>query len=257
MNLSLSEKQFIQVGTINLDNTKISYKLFKTPKDPGVYLWIGSKEKKGKSNNNNYADKKVCYYVGKAKDGPGPRMKKHQMSWQNESTKLVSLCKILEEENNSLQIWFRKSALDPIQLTNCNLGVSHYSLEEEALINYFDPILNIARPPTPQLDCDILERILEENEDENLEYWSIAKRKNLEFVDLMNEILSNNLLIKKLKKHQNESSIGIIGGYSNQQSGFNNTPLLVFGKKNQSKFVEKYAYIKLMNPSLVVINQNV
>lgn len=186
----LIELDFTKTGEITEKNKRLEYESqLKQDKKPGIYLWCK------RENKDNLEVK----YVGKAGNGVSARMGQHigGLSRPSAETRAEFIKEQfgIKKENaheNCIEVWFRKSpeiSFENIFNLKKNfdpVGVSQYSLEEEALITHFNPILNRAKTPalreqnkskskkSDAIKFDDLDQIMCEANGEQRDSWTNA-----------------------------------------------------------------------------------
>jgi len=237
----LDEKNFIKVGRMVAIKDKVEFLWdAKTKAEPGVYLWLKPKNKK----------EFEVHYVGKAGSGPEKRMAQHKQGIHkggNEDRKQQIINSIGSRENDCLEIWFRESPKKHTDVSN-KKEVSYYSVEEESLIEEYNPPLNRTKRSANRTIQDIESELFEAGGNQ-FELWSFAKISNSEFHTLDN-------LIKHLRqffspKVWDDFEFKIIGQYTKGKDkippSFLGKPLLVFGEIADVNFKDRSVLIALDN----------
>lgn len=270
----LIELDFTKTGEITEKNKHLEYKSqLKQDKKPGIYLWCK------RENKDNLEVK----YVGKAGNGVAARMGQHigGLSRPSAETRAEFIKEQfgIKKENaqeNCIEVWFRKSPeisfknifnlkknFDPVE-------VSQYSLEEEALITHFNPILNRAKTPALReqnkskskksdvIKFDDLDQIMCEANGEQRDGWTnaiqyitdIHKRKIAKVLDLILKLLAS----KPSEANSWPTDLKFIA--LDGRAKLARQPLLVLGKiKNGNKNFTKGSKIVLI--SLEKENENI
>ena len=275
---------FIKAGEIKVNGGYVLKYIseLKRNNQPGVYLWCKREE-----DGANLEVK----YVGKAGNGVTARMGQHIGGLSRPSAR--ERAEFIREQfgaknkmEDCLEVWFRitpkVSILDIFQsnkyskfshdskIFNPNVEVSQYSLEEEALITYFEPILNRAKTPTLRdqdkakshksnvMKFEDLDQIMCEANGEQRDGWTnaiqyitdIHKRKIAKVLDLILKLLASqssdaNSWPTDLKFIASDSRTKLAG-----------QPLLVLGEiKNGNKIFTRGSKIVLI--SLEKENENI
>jgi hypothetical protein len=234
-------KNFIKVGRIVVIKGKVEFLWDKKTKtEPGVYLWLKPKNKK----------EFEVHYVGKAGSGPEKRMAQHKQGIHkvgNEDRKQQIINSVGSRENDYLEIWFRVSPKKHTDVSN-KKEVSFYSVEEESLIEEYNPPLNRTKRSANRTIQDIESELFEAGGNQ-FELWSSAKMSNGEFHKL-------DYLIKKLRQFisprvWDDFEFKVIGQYTKGKDKipltFLGKPLLVFGEIADVNFRDKSVLIALDN----------
>ena len=145
--ISHKELEFLHFkkSTINIyiQNNLINYSGIDTKGEsttPSVYLWLII---------NQAGTEYDVVYVGKAGKGLNKRHKEHlggyrtSLKCQSKSKRIKAIEEALES-GRSIEVWFRES---DIMKSILNSHVWTYSVEEEAFILKYHPLLNSANPP--------------------------------------------------------------------------------------------------------------
>lgn len=237
----LDLKNFKKVGRIVAIEGKVEFPWdVKTNTEPGVYLWLKPKK------NNEFE----VHYVGKAGSGPEKRMAQHKQGINkvgNEDRRQQIINTIGIRENDYLEIWFRESPKKHTDVSN-KKEVSYYSVEEESLIEEYNPPLNRTKRSANRSIEDIESELFEAGGNQ-FELWSFAKMSNNEFHKLDN-------LIKNLRqffspKVWDDFEFKVIGQYTKGKDkippSFLGKPLLVFGEIADVNFKDRSVLIALDN----------
>jgi len=240
----LHKYNFKEVGGIFHENDQIDLKVKDTNRNKGIYLWL--KEKKSSQFE--------IHYVGKAGSGPQIRMAQHKQGINkpgNQDRKERIAKSIGSKKNDHLKIWFRESPMHKTDLSDRE--VSLYSIEEESLIEKYNPPLNRTKRSANR-DIDGIESELLEAGGGQYEIWSYANTK-------LHSKQFNSTLLKLRKEFTSdvwdEFEFKVIGKYTNSTGKipkeFAGKPLLVFGKIADVNFKEKYVLIALDAPNKIAI----
>jgi len=238
---------FTKTGEIIEKDKRLEYKSqLKQDTTPGIYLWCK------RENNDNLEVK----YVGKAGNGVAARMGQHIGGLGRPSAE--TRAEFIKEQfgikknaqENCIEVWFRKSPeisceniFNLKEIFNLVL-VSQYSLEEEALITHFNPILNRAKTPALRekntskskkpnaIKFDDLDQIMCEANGKQRDSWTNA----IQYITAPHkEEIANalNLILKLLESNLIDGNtwpkdLKFIG--ADQRSKLRGKPLLVLGK---------------------------
>jgi len=213
---------------IKKDNLIKFKKLKETKKLPSIYLWLQPLE------NDNYK----ILYVGKAGRGVDIRFSQHERGFVESTTgkKNAKLIREILNEKNNIEIYSK------ISKTICffDQKIYAYSSEEEAFAIKYSPLWNrtnflsfqeskkeIKRKNTRIDTSSLTNREIFENYINSPNYK--VKKK---FLEILKKIKS--LPIKKF-----DFTEKIVVGYSNQISGYNNMPMVVYSKVYSSTNLSK------------------
>ena len=202
------------------NNDLIKFKKLKESKKlPSIYIWLQPLE------NDNYK----ILYVGKAGRGVDVRFSQHERGVIESTTgkKNAKLIREVLNEDNIIEIYSKTS--DTICFFDQKIYA--YSSEEEAFAAAYSPLWNrtnflsfhetkkeIKRKSTHVDTSSLTNKEIFEN---------YINSPNFEVKKKFLEILKK---IKSLPSKNFDFTEKIVGGYSNQLSGYNNIPMVVYAK---------------------------
>jgi len=202
------------------NNDLIKFKKLKESKKlPSIYIWLQPLD------NNNYK----ILYVGKAGRGVDVRFSQHERGFIESATgkKNAKLIREVLNENNNIEIYSKTSE------TICffNQKIYAYSSEEEAFAAAYSPLWNRTNFLSFQETKKEIQRKSAHVDTSSLTNKEIFENyinsPNFEVKKKFLEILKK---IKSLPSENFEFTEKIVGGYSNQLSGYNNIPMVVYAK---------------------------
>ena len=202
------------------NNDLIKFKKLKESKKlPSIYIWLQPLD------NNNYK----ILYVGKAGRGVDVRFSQHERGFIESATgkKNAKLIREVLNENNNIEIYSKTSE------TICffNQKIYAYSSEEEAFAAAYSPLWNRTNFLSFQETKKEIQRKSVHVDTSSLTNKEIFENyinsPNFEVKKKFLEILKK---IKSLPSENFEFTEKIVGGYSNQLSGYNNIPMVVYAK---------------------------
>jgi hypothetical protein len=201
-----------------------------------VYLWLSPTS----SNHGSYE----VLYVGKAGYGTTRRFSQHRGGFRKKSP--GSNCAlILEKFATGRKIFVFGKVADEIELFG--VTISRYSTEEEALCKHLSPLWNRAGFPDSAKSKKSVEK-------------TKAKAKTKKLSKLKNELEEDtSLWFEELKPEDKdrfsrilryaegidilrEMPQKVIGGYTNQPTGYNAIPIMVYGRFTKSGKVAPNAW---------------
>ena len=202
------------------NNDLIKFKKLKESKKlPSIYIWLQPLD------NDNYK----ILYVGKAGRGVDVRFSQHERGFIESATgkKNAKLIREVLNENNNIEIYSKTSE------TICffNQKIYAYSSEEEAFAAAYSPLWNRTNFLSFQETKKEIQRKSVHVDTSSLTNKEIFENyinsPNFEVKKKFLEILKK---IKSLPSENFEFTEKIVGGYSNQLSGYNNIPMVVYAK---------------------------
>lgn len=208
-----------------------------------VYMWVTPLD------DESY----TVLYIGKAGYGVRRRMEQHAGGFRNSSTGRTN-CALLTEllrSGRQVHVFGRVAKIQSVM----GVEVSLYSVEEEALCDLYSPLWNRARFPSNNLMIE--DQPLANKQRASHDHGIVARQRLLNSsIELINEIdihllprgeeLQDHIATLEANRKTDFVNIiktltcffisdgieqKIVRGYSNQPSGYNNKPMMVFCRR--------------------------
>jgi hypothetical protein len=227
----LSEYQFTHTHdlVLNDDSAKFVSKTTEFNQSSSIYLWL--------SPCSETQDDFLVLYVGKAGYGINRRFNQHTGGFRNSSTGKSNLKLIVEHilAGNQIQVYAKNASTISLFGSKTSL----YSTEEEAMCKAYEPLWNRANFPSISIKNKTVESTIEQSESKpapsdieiDFSQYAVADDIHAFYLSLCQEAKTN--FIQLLSLISNIPTFAampqkIVGGYSDQPSGYNGVPMLVF-----------------------------